>query len=183
MNSTDRTSCPKLITIPLVVLETFIRSIITLIFTSIGTIMDDITKRLITTPSLDTLVGETKNGIISKSKTLNWRRFVLFRQGEVISPCITPLNNKTVLHRASLRFDIPIAVCYRRVNILEKAGLLKGTSTLLTQEGKRVVTYKSNLLSPTILYDRDEMKVHLELTSQSDRGKSGSWDVLGGDNS
>ncbi|MCD6137278.1 MAG: helix-turn-helix transcriptional regulator [Deltaproteobacteria bacterium] len=45
----------------------------------------------------------------------------------------------------SLKLDIPIASCYRKVKLLEKLGLIEKVGTKLTIEGKRVALYRSKL--------------------------------------
>jgi predicted ArsR family transcriptional regulator len=45
----------------------------------------------------------------------------------------------------SAKLSIPIAATYRRIHVLEKAGLLKAVDSALTQQGKRIVLYQSLL--------------------------------------
>ncbi len=61
--------------------------------------------------------------------------------------------------------DIPIAVCYRRINKLVDLGLLEKEERPLTQEGKRVWTYKSNLKEAHIFYEEGKVKAKFEMKS------------------
>ncbi len=61
--------------------------------------------------------------------------------------------------------DIPIAVCYRRLNKLVDVGLLEKEERALTQEGKRVWLYKSNLESASISYEEGKLKARFELSN------------------
>lgn len=59
--------------------------------------------------------------------------------------------------------DIPIAICYRRINKLVDLGLLEEDEKALTQEGKRVQLYKSNLKSAHVYYEEGKLKAKFEL--------------------
>lgn len=59
--------------------------------------------------------------------------------------------------------DIPLAVCYRRINKLEDLGLLKKDERALTNEGKRVWLYKSNLETAEIIYEEGDVKAFFKL--------------------
>lgn len=59
--------------------------------------------------------------------------------------------------------DIPLAVCYRRIHKLEELGLLKKTEKALTQEGKRVQLYESNLETARVIYEDRDIKAVFEL--------------------
>lgn len=77
----------------------------------------------------------------------------------------------------SLKYDIPIAACYRRVRTLEKLGLLKCVDRILTQRGKWVRRYKSCVRNISVFFERGKLKVHLDLTTCSE-SLNGLWDVL-----
>ncbi len=62
----------------------------------------------------------------------------------------------------SKRNDIPIAICYRRINKLVKLGFLSEDKKALTQEGKRVQLYKSNLKSAHVYYEEGKLKAKFE---------------------
>lgn len=61
--------------------------------------------------------------------------------------------------------DIPIAVCYRRIKKLVDLGLLSKEERPLTQEGKRVWLYKSNLESAKIFYEDGVLMAEFEMKS------------------
>lgn len=63
----------------------------------------------------------------------------------------------------SKKNDIPIAVCYRRVNQLVELGLLEKEERALTQDGKRIWLYKSNLKTAQVFYEKGELKAKFEL--------------------
>ncbi|MGC9061124.1 MAG: ArsR/SmtB family transcription factor, partial [Thermoplasmata archaeon] len=61
------------------------------------------------------------------------------------------------------RFGIPVAQCYRRIHALERAGLLKVESRVLTREGKRIYLYKSLVRNVQIYYEGTKVKVKVAL--------------------
>ena len=65
----------------------------------------------------------------------------------------------------SRNLDIPIAACYRRIHTLESAGLVIMTERALTQKGKRISVYKSNLKNAYIFLENGKLRVRFELQS------------------
>ncbi len=65
----------------------------------------------------------------------------------------------------SKKNDIPIAVCYRRINQLVDLGLLEEEERALTQDGKRIWLYKSNLKTAQISYEEGKLKARFELAN------------------
>jgi DNA-binding Lrp family transcriptional regulator len=78
----------------------------------------------------------------------------------------------------SLKFDIPIAACYRKIRELENAGLLKCTARILTQQGKRVKLYRSQVVNAYIFFEKNKLKVKLELASIPTGPMVTTWNVL-----
>lgn len=74
----------------------------------------------------------------------------------------------------SQRFGIPIAACYRRIHLLEKAGLLKCIDKILTQKGKRIKIYISMLKNAYIYFEKGKLRVKFEL-------KTGDVEDFGGE--
>lgn len=71
---------------------------------------------------------------------------------------------KTALDISSTH-GIPIAACYRRINFLVKMGLLWKEERLLTQKGKRIWSYLSNVHQFEIFYRSGKIMVKCELRS------------------
>ena len=59
------------------------------------------------------------------------------------------------VHQISKVFNIPIAVCYRKVNELEKLGFLRCTDRILNRKGKRVKLYQSQIVYAHFFFERD----------------------------
>jgi hypothetical protein len=80
----------------------------------------------------------------------------------------------------SLKFDIPIAVCYRKIKELQAVGLLKCVDRFLTREGKWVRLYQSQLVSAFVFYEKDKLRVKLQLACEvaEDSNVDTTWNVL-----
>lgn len=61
------------------------------------------------------------------------------------------------------RYGIPVAVSYRRVNILVKNGFMIKEERILTQEGKRIWRYFSNVNLVNIFYSDGKLMARCEL--------------------
>lgn len=87
----------------------------------------------------------------------------------------TFINPKSA-QEISIKHDIPIAACYRRVHSLESLGLLKCTDTIVNRYGKRVKRYISCIRSILLIFERGIMNVKLDLTTSPEI--AGTIDVL-----
>ncbi|MCD6461995.1 MAG: helix-turn-helix transcriptional regulator [Thermoplasmata archaeon] len=72
----------------------------------------------------------------------------------------------------SRKLDIPIAVCYRRIKELEKAGLIRVAQRYLNRRGKRVNLYVTNVQEAKIEFVDGHWRVHLIMKS----GSSYMWE-------
>ncbi|MFP4171190.1 MAG: ArsR family transcriptional regulator [Methanomassiliicoccales archaeon] len=63
----------------------------------------------------------------------------------------------------SENLGIPIAACYRKIKLLDKAGLIYCAERRLTRAGKRVSVYKSNVRNAQIIFERGRIKARLEM--------------------
>lgn len=71
--------------------------------------------------------------------------------------------------------DIPIAACYRRIHVLEKAGLLKAVDRALTQQGKRIMLYQSMLKNAYIFFEGGKLRVRFQMISGQIEDFGGEW--------
>jgi len=78
----------------------------------------------------------------------------------------------------SLRFSIPIAVCYRKIRELEGVGLMECVGKVLTPKGKRVGIYRSQVKGAYLFFEKDRLRVRLELTKVSENQFDSIWDPL-----
>jgi predicted transcriptional regulator len=81
-----------------------------------------------------------------------------------------PKNANELSHR----FGIPLAACYRRIRVLERAGLLTCVDKVLTQKGKRIKIYLSQLKNAYIFLEKGKLRVRFEL-------KTGHIEDFGGE--
>lgn len=78
----------------------------------------------------------------------------------------------------SEKFKIPIAVCYRKIHDLEANGFLECVDKVLTQSGRRVRLYRSQLKGAYIYYEQGRLRVHLDLTKVPTVNFDETWDAL-----
>ena len=75
----------------------------------------------------------------------------------------------------SRRFGIPITACYRRIHLLEKAGLLVCVDKVLTQKGRRMNIYLSQLKNAYIFFEKGKLRVRFELKTGGVENFGGEW--------
>ena len=75
----------------------------------------------------------------------------------------------------SRRFGVPITACYRRIHLLEKAGLLVCVDKILTKKGKRMNIYLSQLKNAYIFFEGGRLKVRFELKTGRVETYGGEW--------
>ncbi len=62
---------------------------------------------------------------------------------------------------------IPIAACYRKIRVLEEAGLIKCSERRLTQSGKRMSMYKSMVRNANISFERNKIRARIDMEDGS----------------
>ncbi|MFQ5883573.1 MAG: ArsR/SmtB family transcription factor [Thermoplasmata archaeon] len=78
----------------------------------------------------------------------------------------------------SREYGIPIAACYRRIHALEKAGLIRCTERALTQKGKRISLYLSQLKNAYIFFENGKLRVRFQLASGLTEDFGGDWKAI-----
>jgi hypothetical protein len=78
----------------------------------------------------------------------------------------------------SIKYDIPLAACYRKIHDLEQLGLLECIDKILTQEGRRVKMYRSQLKGAYLFYENGKLKIHMDITNFRKTDFDATWDVL-----
>ncbi len=78
----------------------------------------------------------------------------------------------------SVKFDIPIAACYRRIRELEELKLIFITERILTPRGKRVSLYRSNLKSAYLTFENGKLKALLELSGHERGEVEEVWNII-----
>jgi predicted transcriptional regulator len=67
------------------------------------------------------------------------------------------------VYELSNMLGIPIAVCYRKIKLLEETGLMSSPERKLTQAGKRISVYKSNVKNAQIVFERNNIRAKIEM--------------------
>jgi len=78
----------------------------------------------------------------------------------------------------SREYGIPIAACYRRIHALEGAGLVRCTERALTQKGKRISLYMSQLKNAYIFFENGKLRVRFQLATGVTRDFGGDWKAV-----
>jgi len=78
----------------------------------------------------------------------------------------------------SREYGIPIAACYRRIHALERAGLIRCTERALTQKGKRISLYMSQLKNAYIFFENGRLRVRFQLATGITRDFGGDWKAV-----
>ncbi|OPY31682.1 MAG: Helix-turn-helix domain protein [Methanomassiliicoccales archaeon PtaU1.Bin124] len=63
----------------------------------------------------------------------------------------------------SEKLGIPIAACYRKIKLLEQAGMINCVERRLTQAGKRISLYKSKVKNAQISVERNKLRARIEM--------------------
>ena len=61
------------------------------------------------------------------------------------------------------KLGIPIAVCYRKIKHLEDSGLIVCAERRLTQEGKRISLFKSNVNNAEVVLEKNVVRAKVEI--------------------
>jgi hypothetical protein len=76
-------------------------------------------------------------------------------------------------------FNIPLVSCYRKMAELERLGLIKCVARPLTQSGKRVKVYKSQLLKVAVTFEGGKLKIVMDVAWKKTQHFEISWSQQG----
>jgi predicted transcriptional regulator len=77
----------------------------------------------------------------------------------------------------SEKLGVPIAACYRKIKILEDSGLIFCVERRLTQAGKRISLYKSNVKNAHIVFERNKIRANIEMIDGTTQDSSFDIDM------
>ncbi len=77
----------------------------------------------------------------------------------------------------SEKLGVPIAACYRKIKILEDSGLIFCVERRLTQAGKRISLYKSNVKNAHIVFERNKIRANIEMIDGTSQDSSYDIDM------
>ncbi len=78
----------------------------------------------------------------------------------------------------SSTYEIPIAVCYRKVRQLENLGFLRCTGTKLNGNGKRIKLFQSQIINAHFFLEKGKFRARVQLASGIVDDFGGSWSML-----
>jgi DNA-binding Lrp family transcriptional regulator len=80
------------------------------------------------------------------------------------------INNSLPIEEISKLENIPVSTCYRRVHEMLQFGIIKPERTIIREDGKKYVCYRSAIKNATIQLESGEVKVDVVLNRDpSDR--------------
>ena len=82
------------------------------------------------------------------------------------------------IQNISATFNIPIAVCYRRVRQLEKLGFLRCVDKKLNGKGKWVKLYQSQVVNAHFFLEKGRFGARVQLSSGVVDNFGGSWSLV-----
>jgi len=77
----------------------------------------------------------------------------------------------------SEKLGVPIAACYRKIKILEDSGLIFCVERRLTQAGKRISLYKSNVKNAHSVFERNKIRANIEMIDGTTQDSSFDIDM------
>ncbi len=87
-------------------------------------------------------------------------------------------KRKISAQEISGRYGIPIAACYRKIRILEDAGLIECVDRILTQKGKRKNLYTSKLKNAYIFFESGRLRARFHLANGAVKDFGGDWNGM-----
>ena len=87
-------------------------------------------------------------------------------------------NDPKTASELSIKFEIPIAACYRKIRILENFGLLECTDKMLPQDGRGVKLYRSLVKDAFLFYESGKLRVCLNHVKNQKVDFDETWDAL-----
>jgi len=78
----------------------------------------------------------------------------------------------------SEKLGIPIAACYRKIKILEKAGMIYCSERRLTQAGKRISLYKSRVKNAQIVVEKNKLSAKISMVDGTMTNTSYEMDLF-----
>ncbi len=70
------------------------------------------------------------------------------------------------IEEISHRTNVPVSTCYRRVHELFSFGIVIADRTIIEDDGKKFICYKSNFKNATIQLESGELKVDLVMNNK-----------------
>jgi len=76
------------------------------------------------------------------------------------------------------RLDVPIATCYRRIEELTEAGLLRLENSVLSPDHRRVDVYRRDVEEVRVVFGDDGYEVNLERRTRVKNKIDDAWQTL-----
>lgn len=91
---------------------------------------------------------------------------------------MSTFKNPKSVQRISSTYEIPIAVCYRRVRQLENLGFMRCIGSKLNGNGKRVKLYQSQIVNAHFFMEKGKFRARVQLSSGIVDDFGGSFSII-----
>ena len=102
----------------------------------------------------------------------------LFADEPILRILTASFKNPKTTQELSKQLDIQLAVCYKKIKKLVSEGLVKCVDTKLSNKGKSVRCYQSQVKSAYLFIDSGKVRIRLELTKWENRIYDKTWNIL-----
>ncbi len=76
---------------------------------------------------------------------------------------LATMRNPRSAFDISENLGMPIAVCFRKIKILEDAGLITCAERRFSKNGKKISLFKSNLRNGQMVFERNQVQAQIEM--------------------
>ncbi len=91
---------------------------------------------------------------------------------------LTIISNSLPIEEISKEQHIPVSTCYRRIHEMLEYGIVRPDRTIIHDDGKKFVCYKSSFRNATIQLESGELKVDLVSNRDPADKLSDIWSTL-----
>ena len=88
------------------------------------------------------------------------------------------IENSLPIEEISKEQNIPISTCYRRIHEMLQFGVIRPDRTIIREDGKKYVCYKSAIKNVTIQMDGGEIKVDVVVNKDPSEKLGSMWSNL-----
>jgi predicted ArsR family transcriptional regulator len=96
--------------------------------------------------------------------------------GKYSEQILAAANSPKSAQALSDEVDIPIATCYRRIEELVEAGLLKSEGRQLSEQGRRTNVYRRTVDELAVDFTTEDFTIDLEHRSEAKNQLQGSYE-------
>jgi len=85
------------------------------------------------------------------------------------------ISNSLPIEEIGRAQNIPVSTCYRRIHEMLQFGIIKPDRTIIREDGKKYICYKSAIKNATIQLNSGELKVDVEVNKDPSEKLEKLW--------